>query len=774
MLALLIFTITIVIILVVISLKNDVTKLRQELRGLQQKVDLVERSLTPKPPVARETLAVVEEKQQPVPAVQVPKAVVATPDISIPIQPVPRVEPSPTQPTRTRAEWEILIGGKFLNRIGALALIIGMAFFLKYAFDKNWITEWMRVIIGVGVGAVMLLGGARFHRKGLPVFAQGLVAAGIAILYLSVYATFNFYHLVSQPVAFVLMAAVTVLTFTQAFYYDALAVSFLGWLGGFLTPFLLSTGEARPVGLFSYIAMLDIGLIAILIIRKKWQVLAPFSLLATYFIYYLWYASSAGDGDGAVAVVFLGVFWLLFHLYDIAVVRQRDGDPGSLRLATAIAHVVIMYPGLYLVMDRYYPSWFGATGTIILAALYAGTGGFLWRSFSGRIAGLALYAISAIVLLAIGLEIQLGDFVVIVGYVIEAVVVFWIGRRLSLTYVWGGALGVLLWSCLVLLVTDGALFFGKPEEFVLFWNLRVMAFLSIAAGAALMILLFREDTARSAGVWRTILHCVLAFGLILMITTEVSDYYRRLLVSASDRAYDLISYQRYLTLGLLWLGLGVLLALTGHRTRVAPQAYVGFGFVVLGTCLVSLRGIAFDPITLFVPVLNVRTLILLIASGLLAVCLWNVGRDGEPTVWKKMQEWGVNPAAWLRVMLVIVTLVLVSGEIRDYFEHAIARPGEGVAISVGDLENMQQMFLSSGWLVYSIALMIVGLVQRMRSVRIIAIVLFGVAILKIFFYDLSFLDTLYRIVSFIGLGMILMVVSYLYQRYRGLILEDSH
>jgi uncharacterized membrane protein len=82
------------------------------------------------------------------------------------------------------------------------------------------------------------------------------------------------------------------------------------------------------------------------------------------------------------------------------------------------------------------------------------------------------------------------------------------------------------------------------------------------------------------------------------------------------------------------------------------------------------------------------------------------------------------------------------------------------------------MFLSTSWLLYSIGLMGVGIVRRVRTLRVIAIVLFGVAILKIFFYDLSFLETLYRIVSFLGLGLILLTVSYLYQRYRSVILDD--
>jgi uncharacterized membrane protein len=79
-----------------------------------------------------------------------------------------------------------------MNRIGALALIIGIGFFLKYAFDNNWINETARVLIGGAFGLTCVAGAYATNKKGFQIFAQGLVGAGISIMYLSVYASFNF------------------------------------------------------------------------------------------------------------------------------------------------------------------------------------------------------------------------------------------------------------------------------------------------------------------------------------------------------------------------------------------------------------------------------------------------------------------------------------------------------------------------------------------------------------------------------------------------------
>ena len=238
---------------------------------------------------------------RPQPPPQPPPVTAAAPSVPIP-PPIPqasapstvRPEPPatvtlpPPKPSRTREEWEALIGGKLLNRIGALALIIGVGFFLKYAFDNNWITETMRVVIGGVVGLVLLFIADRAQRKGYQIFSQGLVGAGLSVLYLSVYASFNFYALIPQSVAFVLMGGVTVLTFIEAFKNDSLAVAILGWAGGFLTPFMLSTGAANEVGLFTYIALLDAGILAVVVMRGRWIVLHALTLAATYVVYFAW------------------------------------------------------------------------------------------------------------------------------------------------------------------------------------------------------------------------------------------------------------------------------------------------------------------------------------------------------------------------------------------------------------------------------------------------------------------------------------------------------
>src|SRR5262249_8861207 len=189
------------------------------------------------------------------------------------------------RPSRTRAEWESLIGGRLLNWIGALAIIIGIGFFLGYGYQNNWITPALLVGMGAIAGIALLAGGDLSFRKGYRIFSQGLIGAGISILYLSVYASFNYFHLEGQATGFLMMCSVTVLTFVQAFRFNSLSVSLLGWAGGFLTPALVSTGQANELALFTYIALLDAGLLAIVAFKGNWIILQPLTLAGTCVTY---------------------------------------------------------------------------------------------------------------------------------------------------------------------------------------------------------------------------------------------------------------------------------------------------------------------------------------------------------------------------------------------------------------------------------------------------------------------------------------------------------
>jgi len=679
---------------------------------------------------------------------------------ALPPSPLPRQTPPPVPPpSRTKEEWEALIGGKFLNRIGALALIIGVGLFLKHAFDQHWINETTRVLIGVATGGGLLFGAARTQKHGLAIFAQGLVGAGLAILYLSVYASFNFYHLIPQIAAFGLMTAVTAIAFANAFRYDSLAVALMAWLGGFLTPFLLSTGESNELGLFTYIALLDAGILIISLRKTAWTILEPLALAGTWVIYLFWFSSDYGPDKLSLTLYFVAVFWGIFHVLSTG----KAGTPSyvALRHVTAAANALFTTMALYSLIEPEHHDWMGGT-IAVLALLYAATA----RLIAKRNAPLWIsqLSVTAAVLLITATAVQFRDFITVSIWSVEALALAWLGsRRLQSSFSWL-AFSLFILAGLKLIASDIEL--RSPGEIMILFNRRGLTYALVATTAWCATPLFGHLKGKSASVVAGAMSAGAALFVFILLTVETAAYYHRLRDVASGAEGVGLAFDCWITLGVVWSIYGALLVTTGIRRSAHALYAAGLLALLTGIAAAALRGASFEPITGFTFLFNWRAggMLAVAAAGFTVVRLLNRGNAGLP--WRK------EIVAPLRLALVILLLILVTAETRDYFEKGIALTGEKgreARAEVLRLENLEQLSLSGVWLFSSIVLMGLGIWRRSRSLRIASIVLFGFTILKIFIYDLSFLDTLYRIFSFIGLGVILLGVSYTYQRYKGLI-----
>jgi uncharacterized membrane protein len=194
-----------------------------------------------------------------------------------------------TAPSRPPIDWEQFMGAKLFAWIGGLALFLGVAFFVKYSFEHNLISPELRVAIGFVVGASLVIGGLLLKRKENAVTAQTLCATGILVLYAVTFACRSYYHFAFFGFipTFLLMTLITGVAFLLAVRLNAIVVAVLGIAGGFLTPVLLSTGQDHPLGLFVYIALLDIGLLA-LAQRQRWNALPILGALGTALIQFGW------------------------------------------------------------------------------------------------------------------------------------------------------------------------------------------------------------------------------------------------------------------------------------------------------------------------------------------------------------------------------------------------------------------------------------------------------------------------------------------------------
>ena len=217
------------------------------------------------------------------------------------------------------------MGVKLFAWIGGFVLFLGVAFFIKYSFERNLIPPEVRAALGFLIGIGLIVGGVLMKRREYAVTAHTLCATGVVILYAVTFACRSVYHFrfFDAGTTFAVMALITVAAFTLAVRSNALVVAILGLVGGFLTPLLLSTGTDNPLGLFTYIALLDIGLLAVAF-RRRWTFLILMGAAGTLLTQLAWVSEFFVPEKVFTAMaVFLG-FNLLFCLTFLVAAKLKE------------------------------------------------------------------------------------------------------------------------------------------------------------------------------------------------------------------------------------------------------------------------------------------------------------------------------------------------------------------------------------------------------------------------------------------------------------------
>lgn len=211
-------------------------------------------------------------------------------DIAVSAEPV--VLATEVKPTsRPAISWEALVGGRALGWAAVIVLLFATAFFLRYAFENQWIGPVGRVSLGILGGIALATAGRYYHARGWRVFSQMLTAGAVILLYLAMYGAFGFYHLIAQREAGLVLALLVAEAALVAMRYEAPSIALMAALGGLLTPLLMQTDRDQYVSLFTYLAVLDGGFLVLLSLRA-WPAIGSVALVGTQFLFWNWHASN--------------------------------------------------------------------------------------------------------------------------------------------------------------------------------------------------------------------------------------------------------------------------------------------------------------------------------------------------------------------------------------------------------------------------------------------------------------------------------------------------
>ena len=344
----------------------------------------------------------------------------------------PEAIPS-AQPAHSRASLENRLGSQVFNRIGILLLLIGTAWFLKYAVDRDWIGPAGRVVAGLLAGAGIVLWSERFRRKGFAPFSYSLKALGSGVLYLSLWAAFHIYHLLPAGAALGLMILVTAWNAWMAWAQDSELLAAYALAGGFGTPLLLSTGGNHETFLFTYLLAIDIATV-VLVRLRGWPRLLLGAFPLTVAFYAGWYAESFVTSELMLTSVFLVLFDCAFSSVPIrgGVVATADGARRTNRstliedillpLANAAFVALAFYSVLQDSGDHALLPWL----MIALAAIYLG----FMRLPQSRTAS-AIHLSLAVVLLTIAVPLKASGHWITVSWLVEGLALLWVATRLA-------------------------------------------------------------------------------------------------------------------------------------------------------------------------------------------------------------------------------------------------------------------------------------------------------------------------------------------------------
>jgi uncharacterized membrane protein len=422
------------------------------LRTLEQHLTALEKALSsapretaaapypspaPQAPIQPSAGAPASPPLPPIPPPQIPQREIPRPrEVSSPLPRANVFAAPPLHSSQSKSsssmDLETRIAGRWMNRIGITALIVAVTYFLKYAFDNNWIGPSGRVAIGILLGATMLPWSHWLLQRGYAYFSEGIAGLGAAVLYLSIWAGCQYYKLFSLDVGFVAMIVITAVMAAVSLGRNSQRIAVLSLFGGFLTPMLVSEGKDAQVVLFTYLLILGAGLLVIEL-RRDWRSLAPLSFLLSQVYFWGWHAEFYRPNKLERTLGFATLFFLLYAALPVLrAIRYSalDAYDVLLVLANSFAYSCALYVMLWP-QDR----WPLTLLALALSAAYVVLARLVPPPKSGE-PPLArfLFAGLALTFATLAIPIRLDGKWITLAFSVEGAILVWTGFRSTTLY----------------------------------------------------------------------------------------------------------------------------------------------------------------------------------------------------------------------------------------------------------------------------------------------------------------------------------------------------
>ncbi|MCE3296959.1 MAG: hypothetical protein K0R65_2673 [Crocinitomicaceae bacterium] len=738
----------------------------------------------------------VADQQPEVIPVPVQAAPVQVQKEAVPLQPQAKV----SQPQKKK-DWERFVGENLINKIGILITVIGVGIGTKYAIDHQLLSPVMRIMLGYLLGGGLLFFALRLKKNYLD-FSAVLLSGSLAIFYFLTYISFSFYHFFPLQLTFLLMVLFTVGTVFAAVKYDRQIIAHLGFVGAYGIPFLLSDGSGKILFFFSYVAIINIGILAVSYF-KNWKSLIYSAFGLTWAIFFAWYASAyKAEIHFSAALFFLSLFFLVFYAIGLVYKVKKHEKFHASDMVVLIANSFI-FSGLGFSLIGTYTDGSEtklALFSVINALVHLVVALLLCRD---KLADRAIYYFScamALLFITLTVPLLLDGNAVTLTWTLEFLVLFLFGRTRKISLFEEMSYPVLLLAFLNLVLFWGRTYGGldlfsavqdwrKAEitadnSFLLNYRFLTSFCFIAALGIAYYVNGIKKhlETTEGSSVasydvnpdllqfFRVLLVILLIVVPFSGISLEIHQYWdikiitlqkdkNVLFYNISDivHAFEALSK---IAFSLLFTGVILFVRRTKQNSsEFNVFAVITCGFVLLVFLTLGLYWLSFLQLqhlykteTYYAP--SSLVLIRYAMYALVAAYVYTY------FTFMKKQFTDRFFRIFSEYFLHVVIIWILSAELVNW-------------MYVFNSKQAYKLWLSILWGVYSLFLIVIGIRDKKAYLRIGAISLFGVTLVKLFLYDLDRLSTLGKTVLFIILGVILLVISFLYNKYKNILFDEE-
>lgn len=653
---------------------------------------------------------------------------------------------------------EKFIGENLANKIGIAILVLSIAYFVKYAIDSNWIGPAGRVGIGVLCGAIIIAFAHRL-RNTYKAFSSVLVGGGVAVFYFTITLAYHQFQLFSQPVAFVILIIITIFAVALSLLYNRQELAVIALIGGLGSPFMVSTGHANYQALFIYLLILNVGLLVIAYF-KAWRILniSAFALTSIIVAGVMYAISEAGY---LLTFIYATIFYLLFFAINIANnIRENKRFVHSDFAILLINTSLYFAAGLFLLTSMQHEE---------LRGLFCAGLAFINLILSyillknKHIDKNVLYLLIGITLSFISLTapIQLQGNYITLFWASECVILYWLYLKSDIKLTKLAA--ILVWfAMLISLLIDWIDIYSGADSYQVILNKGFLTSLYTAIASFLMFLFVKKDVnTENLYGFKVPKNLFLITSVFLFFLTGFLETNHQFTTRYPDTNLNIIYLMLYAPLFIYSFNY-----LSGKFSTITLNWEIRMGLLAVSILVFLMFTPTYFSIQQEMLLNGEIGTIHFIAHWIGAIIIGSI-------FYELIRLISLNRQAGSATMIWVTTAAIVF-----FLSIEVALISNMIFYSTtNSLDQIQMLYIKTGlpilWGLLSFGMMQLGMKRKIRILRIISLSLFTLTLAKLFLFDIRNIPAAGKIAAFFCLGIILLSISFMYQKVRHLIIEDE-